>query len=106
MNMGYTDRLREYLKLIKANFDVQQIINEKQDDQVIKDYYLINHLGYLVFHNWMGFMHMGISQNKVIKKEDLLAPLNIIDTYIKNLGAKNIHHYFENLATILSISIY
>lgn len=84
------DTLRRYLKLIETKFNTTQIISEKQNTSKIRNYYLTNHFSYLIFHNWMGFMHMGISRNGVFKKEDLLEPLNIVDTYIKKLDAKNV----------------
>lgn len=88
--MKSTAKLNKYLKLIKDTFNVEQIISEKQDTTEIKDYYLTNHLCYLIFYNRTGFMHMGISRDGVFKKEDLLEPLNIIDSYIKKLKARKV----------------
>lgn len=88
--MQHQDKLSDYLNLIKANFDVNSIIKKKQKSKDVKSYYLSNHLAYLLFHNWSGFMHMGISKNGKYRKEDLLVPLNIINSYINQVNSKRV----------------
>lgn len=86
----YKKMLEKYLGLIKANFNTYEIINQKQDKKAIKQYYLTNHLSYLIFHNKQGFMHLGITRNGRYKVEDLLEPLKIINSYIQKMKAKRV----------------
>lgn len=88
--MRYQDKLITYLNLIKANFDVRSIIRKKQENKEVKSYYLSNHLAYLLFHDWDGFMHMGISKNGKYHKEDLLVPLNVINSYINQVNSRRV----------------
>lgn len=85
-----SDKLKMHLDVIKKTFDVSKIINQEQKEKEIRNYYLINHLPYLLFHNRNGFMHMGLSKTAKFKYDDLLEPLRIVDNYIKLTGAKNV----------------
>ena len=90
MTPSEDNKISEYLQLINSSFQIDKLIREKQKSDEIRNYYLTNHLAYLVFHNRKGFMHMGISKNGVYKEEDLLGPLKIINGYIPKINAKNV----------------
>lgn len=62
MILGYNEKLKNNLALIKKNFDVKEIVNQKYGNEQVIHYYLTNHLAYLFLHNRSGFMHMGISR--------------------------------------------
>lgn len=86
----HSNILRKYLEIIQSTFNVPQIITERQEEREIKDYYLTNHFGYLLFHNKDGFMHMGISNTERYQKDDLLTHLKIIQSYIEKVKAKQV----------------
>jgi SAM-dependent methyltransferase len=81
------EKLEKYLAMIKAVFDVEEIIGERQENQRVREYYLATHLAYLFFYNRHGFMHMGISMDGTYREEDLFEPLRIIDAYLKDMKA-------------------
>lgn len=84
------DNLKKYLKIIESNFNINRLINEEQQNKQIRDYYLTNHLAYLVFHNRKGFMHMGISRDDKYSDDDLLGQLKIIQKYIEEIKARQV----------------
>lgn len=82
--------LEEKVTDIQARFDINYLLQEVEDSSVIKKYYQTNKLTYRLFHNWTGFLHMGISEDNVYKKSDLLAQAQEIDQYIKSQKAQNV----------------
>ena len=90
MSDAKNSKLKEYLSLIKTVYNFQELLDQKQNEAAIKNYYLKNRLSYFLFHNKQGFMHMGISRSDSYKKEDLLEPLNLINQYIYDINAKNV----------------
>lgn len=84
------DNFKKYLKIIESNFNINRLINEKQQNKQIRNYYLTNHLAYLVFHNRKGFMHMGLSKNNKYSSNDLLGQLKIIQKYIDEIKAQQV----------------
>lgn len=84
------DNLKKYLKIIESNFNIKRLIGEEQQNKQIRDYYLINHFAYLVFHNRKGFMHMGLSKNNKYSDDDLLGQLKIIQKYIEQINAQRV----------------
>lgn len=62
----------------------QYLLSERQDQNRIKQYYTTNSLPYLQFHNRLGFLHMGISNDGNYKKDDLYVSVGKIDDYIKS----------------------
>lgn len=79
-----------YLKIIESNFNINRLINEEQQNKQIRNYYLTNHLAYLVFHNRKGFMHMGLSRDNKYSSNDLLGQLKIIQRYIEEIEAQQV----------------
>ena len=55
--------LEEKVTDIQARFDINYLLQEVEDTSVIKKYYQSNRLTYRLFHNWTGFLHMGISED-------------------------------------------
>ncbi len=84
------DKLKKYLKIIESNFNINRLINEEQQNKQIRDYYLTNHLAYLIFHNRKGFMHMGLSEDNKYSGDDLLGQLKIIQKYIDDMRAQQV----------------
>lgn len=78
--MSISDKINNIRKLKNFNY----LLNEKQDKNKIKDYYNTNKLAYLLFHNNLGYLHMGISDNNRYHKSDLLAQVRIIEKKIEN----------------------
>ena len=68
MKKSLADKLND----INSTFDTKYLLQEKEDLNVVKDYYKINKISYRLFHNWNGFLHMGISRNGIYKKTNLL----------------------------------
>lgn len=84
------DNLKMYLKIIESNFNVNRLINEEQQNKQIRNYYLTNHLAYLLFHNRKGFMHMGLSKDNKYSDNDLLGQLKVIQKYIDKIKAQRV----------------
>jgi len=77
--MSISDKISNIRKLKDFNY----LLNEKQDKKKIKDYYNINKLAYLLCHNKLGYLHMGISNNGRYHKSDLLAQVRIIEKEVE-----------------------
>lgn len=86
--------LSEKLNLIDKTFNIKKILKLSIDQKYINKYYWINQWAYSKFYSKNGFFHMGLSDKKVFKETDLVAPLNIISEYIK----KNDSHSVLELA--------
>jgi len=83
-------KLADKLNEINSCFDTKYLLHESENLDVIKDYYTTNKISYRLFHNWSGFLHMGISKNGIYKEIDLLEQVREVEKYIKSLNAKNI----------------
>lgn len=77
------------LQKIKNVIDINYLIHETEDAGQIKDYYKTNKLAYRVFHNWQGYLHMGISHDNQYRKSDLLTQVKEIQNHITDT-TKNI----------------
>lgn len=77
-----SDVISQKLHKIKDVIDINYLLNETEDADQVKDYYKTNKLAYKVFHNWQGYLHMGISPNGKYQKSDLLAQLKEIQSHI------------------------
>lgn len=86
MKKNLVDKLNE----INSCLDTKYLLHESENLDVVKDYYTTNKISYRLFHNWGGFLHMGISQNGIYKKTDLLEQVLDVEKYIKSVDAKNI----------------
>lgn len=84
--MSILQRINNIRKLKDFNY----LLDEKQDVQKIKDYYNINKLAYLLFHNKSGYLHMGISNNGRYSKLDLLEQVKIIGKEVEKVHAMKI----------------
>lgn len=89
-NSKRNDELKKYLRLIGTLFNVDKIVNGKQQNKQIKNYYLTNHFAYLFFHNKRGFMHMGLSDTPHYKEEDLQKHLLIIQKLMDETNTKRV----------------
>lgn len=78
--MSISDKISNIRKLKDFNY----LLNERQDKKKIKDYYNTNKLAYLLFHNKLGYLHMGISNNGRYHKSDLLAQVRIIEKEVED----------------------
>ena len=75
-NLNYKlNQLREF-------FDFEKIVNLNADIKSIAKYYKVNVRFYSFLNNRQGFIHMAISQNKKLTKEDYLGQIKIIERYI------------------------
>ena len=90
MTAEYVDNLEFYLKQISRIFDVSRIINERQDKSHIIRYYTKNKLTYMLFYDWAGFYHFGISYDGKRKREGLREQARIIEGYIRETGASRV----------------
>ncbi|MGZ4882051.1 MAG: class I SAM-dependent methyltransferase [Halobacteriota archaeon] len=86
----HVDNLELYLKQINRIFDVPRIINEQQEKSHIIRYYAKNKLTYMLFYDWAGFYHFGISYDGRRKSEDLREQARIIEGYIHDMGASRV----------------
>ncbi len=84
------DSLELYLKQINRIFDVPPIINEQQEKSHIIRYYTKNKLTYLLFYDWAGFYHFGISYDGRRASEGLREQARIIEGYIHDMGASRV----------------
>lgn len=82
--------LSEKINEINYVFDTRYLEQENEDINVIKDYYKTNKITYRLFHNWSGFLHMGISKNNTYDESDLLEQVKEVENYVKSINAKNI----------------
>ena len=82
--------LADKLDDINSTFDTKYLLQEKEDLSVVKDYYKTNKVSYRLFHNWSGFLHMGLSENGTYKETDLLEQVKEVERYTKSLNAKNV----------------
>lgn len=83
----HADNLEFYLKQISRIFDVPRIINERQEKSHIIRYYARNKPTYMIFYDWSGFYHFGISYDGKRKREGLREQARIIEGYISDMGA-------------------
>lgn len=90
MTAEYTDNLEFYLEQINRIFDVSRIINERQDKSHIIRYYTKNKLTYMLFYDWAGFYHFGISYDGKRKREGLREQAKIIEGYISETEASRV----------------
>lgn len=86
MKKSLADKLND----VSSALNIEYLLKENESADIIKDYYRTNKISYRLFHNWSGFLHMGISKNGVYKKLDLLEQPKEVEQYIKSLDAKNI----------------
>jgi ubiquinone/menaquinone biosynthesis C-methylase UbiE len=84
------DNLELYLKQITNIFNISNIIDAPLDKAQIINYYVANKLSYRLGLNWEGFFHCGISYDGKHKSGDFKEQARIIESYIKNKGAKQV----------------
>ncbi len=82
--------LERRLTKIKKVLDVSYLKEQDQDSMQIRSYYQTNRIAYRIFHNWEGYLHMGITRGEKYRKEDLLVPLLEIESEIKSSNAKSV----------------
>lgn len=82
--------LSSKIKKIKKVIDFDYILNEKENSEKIREYYIANKIAYKIFHNTSSYLHMGISQNDEFKMNDLEKQLRTINKLIKKTNSKNI----------------
>lgn len=82
--------IRQKITFLTKDNRFQHLLIENQDTHKIKQYYQINKLAYLLFHNKDGYLHMGLSENNKYHKKDLLKQLEIINKNIKQIQAKSV----------------
>lgn len=80
-----------YHKLEQLNklFDFRKVLSSKTDNLSIAKYYKVNRLFYTFLSNTDNFIHMPITINEKIRKEDFFVQANLISDYIKK-DTKNI----------------
>jgi SAM-dependent methyltransferase len=83
------DKLESCLHQVGEVFDIPRILNGPQARPQIIDYYLKNRLT-LLFYNWYGFFHYGISRNGKYETDDHKAHARIIEWYIRQRDAKRV----------------
>ncbi len=86
MNQTLTDRLNQIKKVV----DISGLLNKHQDNLEIKDYYNKNKIPYLLFHNYTGYLHMGISNNGQYNEKDLEVSIDEINQAIQKFKYLNI----------------
>jgi ubiquinone/menaquinone biosynthesis C-methylase UbiE len=82
--------LENKLATIEQVLDTRYLLNQSEDRNVIQRYYRMNRLAYKLFHNWGGFLHMGISHNGIYKKDDLLEQVREVEKWIRSIGAQSV----------------
>ncbi|MGZ4906805.1 MAG: class I SAM-dependent methyltransferase [Halobacteriota archaeon] len=88
--VGRTDNLKLYLKQVDRIFNIPQIINEPQEKSHIVRYYAKNKFTYMVFYNWGGFYHLGISYDGKRRREDVKEQARIIEGHMHDMGASRV----------------
>jgi ubiquinone/menaquinone biosynthesis C-methylase UbiE len=84
-----TDKLESCLRQVGTVFDISHILNGPQARPQIIHYYFTNKLT-LLFYNWDGFFHYGISRNGKYETDDHKAHARIIEGYVRQRNAKKV----------------
>jgi ubiquinone/menaquinone biosynthesis C-methylase UbiE len=87
--LAHNDNLELCLNQVGNVFDVSSILNGRQARPQIIQYYFINRLT-LLFYNWDGFFHYGISCDGKYEKDDHKEHARIIEGYIRERDAKKV----------------
>lgn len=82
-------RLRFKLQQLKKLFDFKALLETDTDIKSISKYYKTNRFFYTFLSNRDNFIHMAISRNGKLRKEDFLVQVKIVEKYI-NTNTKNI----------------
>lgn len=85
-----SDTLKRKLSLINHVFGGAQILDLDTNPQAIAHYYHLNRLAYWLVVSRQGFVHMGLSEDAVVRSEDFLKPAKEISKYIQKARVKNV----------------
>lgn len=77
-------KLERRLNDIREIINIENLLKERNTEEIVKSYYKINKLAYRVFHNSKGYLHMGISSDGKYSHSDLEVPLLKIEQLIKD----------------------
>lgn len=83
------DKLESCLSQVGKVFDIPGILNGPQARPQIIHFYFTNRLT-LLFYNWDGFFHYGISRNGKYQTDDHKAHARIIEGYVRQRNAKRV----------------
>ena len=83
------DNLESCLSQVGKVFDIPSMLSGLQARPQIIHYYFINRLT-LLFYNWDGFFHYGISRNGKYGKGDHKAHAKILEAYVRQTSAKKV----------------
>ncbi len=83
------DNLESCLCQVGKVFDIPSMLSGPQARPQIIHYYFINRLT-LLFYNWDGFFHYGISRNGKYEKGDHKAHAKILEAYVRQTSAKKV----------------
>ena len=84
-----TDNLESCLSQVGKIFDIPSMLSGPQARPQIIHYYFINRLT-LLFYNWGGFFHYGISRNGKYETDDHKAHARILEGYVRQRNAKKV----------------
>jgi ubiquinone/menaquinone biosynthesis C-methylase UbiE len=82
--------LERKLNDISEIINIENLLKERNTEEIVKSYYKINKLAYRVFHNSKGYLHMGISSDGKYSHSDLEIPLLEIEQLIKDDKAEKV----------------
>jgi arsenite methyltransferase len=74
--------LYQRLKHLKQFFDIKVLIMQSNPQSLIQNYYRSNQWAYRLFHNRSGFMHMAISEEAYVQKQDFLKQIQVVEMHI------------------------
>ena len=83
------DNLESCLCQVGKVFDIPSMLSGPQARPQIIHYYFINRLT-LLFYNWDGFFHYGISRNGKYEADDHKAHVRILEGYVRQTNAKKV----------------
>lgn len=82
--------LEQKINKIKSILNIKILLEEENSKEIVKSYYRINRLAYKIFHNWKGYLHMGISEGNKYTFTDLEVPLLHIEKIIHEDNATKV----------------
>jgi len=73
----------EKLRKISFVFNIPDLINLRINERYIQRYYDTNFFAYNLFHNNLGFVHMGVSKENDFKFDDLYNQARLVSGFLK-----------------------
>lgn len=83
-------KLNDYLRKVRAVFDINEVVNQGFDAGKIVEYYTQSNLGYQFFHSNEGSVHMALNYDGKFSKDGYFGQAKLAETQLRAIGANRV----------------